>query len=232
MRLFSCVLFLLLAITAFGQQPSAPPALGATVTYGFSWAQGVPWTSYSIAVKSDGKTHFSGVPHPDGQDADTDPFEQDFTMWDDTRQKIFGLAQKLNYFQGKYDSNLKHIAQTGTKTLEYQSPSVHGSSSFNYSQDPDVQALNKIFMGIATTVDYGRKLTFQYRFDKLGMDQRLKELQQLANSHDVEELHIIAPILRKIANDPNLMNISRDTAAKLIKHMEQPDPATGPQGTR
>lgn len=232
MRLFSCVLFLLSTITAFGQQPSAPPAPGATVTYSFSWPQGVPWTNYSIVVTQDGKTHFSGVPHPDAQDADTDPFEQDFTMWDNTRQKIFELAQKLNYFQGKYDSNLKHIAQTGTKTLEYQSPTVHGSSSFNYSQDSDVQALNKIFMGIATTVDYGRKLAFQYRFDKLGMDQRLKELQQLASSHDVEELHILAPILRKIANDPNLMNISRDTAAKLIKQMEQPNPANGPQGTR
>ena len=80
-------------------------------------------------------------------------------------------------------------------------------------------------MGIATSVDYGRKLAFQYRFDKLGMDQRLKELQELANSHEVEELHIIAPILRRIANDPNLMNISRKTAEHLIKQMEQPRPS-------
>lgn len=197
------------------QQPAVSPTSGAqdaTVTYLFSWPQGVPWTKYSISVKSDGTTHFSGVPHPDSQYADTDPVEQDFTMWENNRQKIFELAQKLNYFQGNLDAHLKHIAQTGSKTLEYQSPQVHGSSTFNYSQDADVQALNNLFMGIATSVDYGRKLTFQYRFDKLGMDQRLKELQGLLNDHQVEELHIIAPILRKIAADPNLMNISRETA--------------------
>jgi len=231
MKLWGFLLCILSAPILLAQQP-ATTTTDTTVTYLFSWTQGVPWTSYSIAVKSDGKTHFSGVPHPDSQDADTDPYELDFTMWESDRQKIFDLAQKLNYFQGNYESRLKHIAQTGSKTLEYRSPSVHGSSTFNYSQDPDVQALNKIFMGIATSVDYGRKLTFQYRFDKLGMDQRLKELQELANSHEVEELHIIAPILRRIANDPNLMNISRKTAEHLIKQMEQPDPANGPQGTR
>ena len=236
MKRLCLLLCILTAPFLLAQQPAtaAPTSVaqGPTVTYTFSWLQGVPWTSYSIAVKSDGKTHFSGVPHPDDQNADTDPYEQDFTMWESTRQKAFELTQKLNYFQGNFDAHLKNIAQTGSKTLEYQSPQVHGSSTFNYSQDPNVQALSKIFIGIATTVDYGRKLAFQYRFDKLGMDQRLKELQELANSHDVEELHIIAPILRKIANDPNLMNISRQTAAKLIKQMEQPDPANGPQGTR
>ncbi len=71
------------------------------VTYLFDWPQGIPWTKYSITVQSDGKTHFSGTPHPDDKDTDTDPVEQDFTMWENNRQKIFELAQKLNYFQGR-----------------------------------------------------------------------------------------------------------------------------------
>ncbi len=72
---------------------------------------------------------------------------------------------------------------------------------------------------IATTIDYGRKLAFQYRFDKLGMDQRLKELEDLQASHQVEETQIIAPILRKIAGDPNMMNISRQAAKHLLETM-------------
>ncbi len=72
-----------------------------------------------------------------------------------------------------------------------------------------MEELTKLFEAIATTIDYGRKLAFQYRFDKLGMDERLKELQDLQASHQVEEIRIIAPILRKIASDPNMMNISR-----------------------
>src|SRR5512146_3309091 len=105
---------------------------------------------------------------------------------------IFTLAQKLNYFQGDLDAHVKHVAQTGKKILEYQSPQAHGSATFNYSQNPDVQELWRIFNGISMTIDYGQKLTFQYRFDKLGMNQRLKELEELQTSHGVEELHVIA----------------------------------------
>ena len=47
------------------------------------------------------------------------------------------------------------------------------------------------------------------------MDERLKELEDLQASHGVEELQIIAPMLRKIADDPNLMNISRESARHI-----------------
>lgn len=233
-RLFF-VLFLLTSSLLPAQQSATPPAssnAGTSVTYLFSWPQGVPWTKYSITVQSDGKTQFSGTPQADPSDADTDPVEQSFTMWDSTRQKIFDLAQKLNYFQGNFDAHIKHIAQTGSKTLEYQSPQVRGSSTFNYSQNPDVQALNRIFSGIATTFDYERKLTFQYRYDKLGMDQRLKELEELQASHEVEELHVLGPMLRKIAGDPNLMNITRQSAKHILQKISEPDstaPAPGQQ---
>ena len=43
-------------------------------------------------------------PAPD-ETNDTDAYQQDFTMSDANRQKIFELAQKLHYFQGDYDSH-------------------------------------------------------------------------------------------------------------------------------
>lgn len=220
-----CLLLLLLTgLSLYGQQPSAAPSPGgASVSYLFDWPQGIPWTKYSITVQSDGKTHFSGTPHPDDKDTDTDPVDQDFTMWENNRQKIFELAQKLNYFQGNFDAHIKHIAQTGNKTLQYQSPQAHGSSTFNYSQNPDVQALQKIFSGIATTFDYQRKLAFEYRYDKLGMDQCLKDLEELQSSHEVEELHVLGPMLRKIAADPNLMNIARQSARHILQKMTEPE---------
>ena len=100
-------------------------------------------------------------------------------MSEANRSKIFDLAKKLNYFQGDFDSHLKRIAQTGSKTLEYKSATRHGSTHYNWSQNPDVQELTRLFLAIATTLDYGRKLSFQYRFDKLGMDARLRELADL-----------------------------------------------------
>jgi hypothetical protein len=225
MKRWWVILFFLPGLAVLGQQPvptpksSLPPQ--ASVQFSFDWPQGIPWQSYTITADSDGKTHFSGVPHPD-ETNDTDTVLQDFTMSEANRQKIFDLAQKLDYFQRDYDSHLKHVAFTGKKTLQYKSPQVNGSSSYNWSQNADVVELTNIFQGIATTIDFGRKLAFQYRFDKLGMNQRLTELDELYSGHRVEELSVIAPILRKIANDPNMMNISQQTARRLLHDINQP----------
>lgn len=223
-----CLIFLLslTALAAVAQDPAPPSASApaqATVHFNFDWSQGIPWQKYTIAVDSDGKSSFNGIPGAD-ETRDTDPYQQDFTMSAANRQKVFDLAQKLNYFRGDVDSHLKHIAQTGKKTLQYQSPQVQGTAIFNWSQNPDVEQLTRLFQGIANTIDFGRKLAFQYRFDKLGMDKRLKELEGMASDHTAEELAIIAPILRKIANDPNLMNISRQTARNLLQAAKQPPP--------
>ena len=101
----------------------------------------------------------------------------------------------------------------------YKSAQFQGSSTYNYSQNPDVQQLTQLFLGLATTLDYGRKLAWTYRFDKLGLDQPLRELEELQAAHQVEELSAIEPILRKIADDPNLMHISRQSAQHLLKSL-------------
>jgi len=230
MRFCFALLLLPFSLSAVAQQPSAPTVAPAqaSVRFSFDWSQGIPWQKYTIQVAADGKSHFDGIPHPD-ETNDSDPVEQDFTMSAANRQKLFELAQTLNYFRGDFDSHLKHIAQTGTKTLQYESSQVNGSTSFNWSHNPDVDWLARFFGGIATTIDFERKLEFQYRFDKLGMDQRLKELEDLQASNGVRELEIIAPILRKIAADPNLMNISRESARRLLRSIDQAkaqDPAS------
>jgi len=228
MKLSHILLSLLLALPALAQQPSSSTAAPAPaiVRFTFEWNIGVPWQHYTVQVASDGQSHFEGTPHPD-ETNDTDAYQQDFTLSAADRRKVFDAAQKLNYFRGDFDSHLKHIAQTGAKTLEYRSGETDNTTRFNWSQNPDVDGLTRFFEGIATTVDCGRKLAFQYRFDKLGMDKRLKELEDLQAGHEVEALSIIAPILRKIAADPNLMNISRESAKRLLRTLDQPTaPAT------
>jgi len=221
MRLRFAFAVLLLVLPVWAQQGAAP-AVQPSVTFNFDWSQGIPWQTYSIAVQADGSTHFQGTPAPDGPGGDADLFQQDFTMSEANRSKIFDLAKKLNYFQGDFDSHLKRIAQTGSKTLEYKSVTAHGSATYNWSQNADVQELTRLFLAIANTLDYGRKLTFQYRFDKLGMDTRLKELEDLRANHYAEELNAIAPVLRKIADDPNMMHISRQTAQQLLRTLNGP----------
>ena len=84
--------------------------------FNFYWNEGIPWQSYSIRVRADGNTHFEGR-RARRQMETPDPVTEDFVMSEANRQKIFDLAGRLNYFQGDFDSHLKHIAQTGAKTL-------------------------------------------------------------------------------------------------------------------
>ena len=223
MRLCLAFIVLLLLLPAVAQQPAAPAQ--PAVTFDFDWGQGIPWQTYSITVRADGNTHFQGTPAPDEAGGDTDPFQQDFTMSEVNRSKIFDLAKKLNYFQSDFDSHLKRIAQTGSKTLAYTSATAHGSTTYNWSPNTDVQELTRLFLAIANTLDYGRKLSFQYRFDKLGIEARLKELEGMRADHHVEELNAIAPILLKIADDPDMMHISRQAAQQLLRSMNGPSQA-------
>ena len=228
MRIRFTVAALLLCLSSLAQEAATPVPHAtdqASVWFNLEWKGGFPWESYSIRVQSDGKVHFNGTPNP-SQVGDTDPVQQDFTISETNRQKIFDSARKLNYFQGDFDSHLKHIAQTGSKTLVYKSAQIQGSSTYNYSPNPDVQQLTELFLGLATTLDYGRKLAWSYRFDKLGMDERLRQLEELQARHQVEELSVIEPILRRIADDPNLMHISRQSAQRLLKTIGVPGAAT------
>jgi len=146
-------------------------------------------------------------------------------MTDTNRQKIFDLAKKLDYFQGNFEAKQKNIAKTGQKTLGYHGrpagggQAVEHSTTYNYSPNSDVQELTRLFQAIATTLDYGRKLAFKLRFDKLGLDAELRAIQDLQASHYIEELQAIEPILQKIADDPNMMHINRVTARQLLKTM-------------
>jgi hypothetical protein len=200
---------------------AVPRPTGAYVAFKFDWDQGQPWVKYAISVDDGGNAHFEGVGNP-ADSGDKDAFSQDFNLSEANRQKIFELAKKTNYFQGNFEAKQKNIARTGEKTLEYHGQGDGGgqgishSTTYNYSPDSDIQELTRLFQAIALTLDFGRKLAFQYRFDKLGMDERLKSLQDMQASHFVEELQAIEPILQKIAADPNLMNIARTTAKQLL----------------
>lgn len=224
-----CVLIIgfLLAISAAGQVlhevvPVEPPT-GSYIVFKFDWDQGRPWLKYTISVDDAGNAHFEGTGNPI-ENGDSDAFSEDFTMSAANRQKIFELAKKADYFRGNLESRQKNIAKTGQKTLQYHGKSgaagpASASATYNYSPNSDVEELTRIFQAMATTIDFGRKLAFQYRFDKLGIDARLKSLQDLQASHYVEELQAIEPILQKIASDPNMMHINRLTAKQLLSSM-------------
>lgn len=222
------VCLVLAGVCAAAQQMAGPPPT-PTVVFKLSWDKGLPWSDYSFTVNQNGATHFKGTGNS-SESAQADSFEQDFTMSDANLQEIFRLAKAADYFQGQFETKTKNVAKTGAKTLEYHDGAVNTSATYNFSPNVNIQQLTKLFQAIAVTLDYGRKLSFQYRFDKLGMDARLKELVDLHANGMAEELQAIEPILRQIADDDGVMHVARLQAKQLLKSTN-PEASTSKPGS-
>jgi hypothetical protein len=205
-------LLLLSSLCAFSQ---APDPTVVTFTLDFPGSQP---EHYSLRVQSDGAAHYesSGRLSPDSDE--TDSFDLDFTASPATRQKIFELAAKAGYFQKNLESHHKNIAFTGNKTLSYKDGKRSGESTFNYSSQPAAQELTSLFQDLSATLEFGRRLHYDHRYQKLALDEELKRMEEMARTNPLVELTAIAPILQQIIGDATVMNVSRARAQRLLEH--------------
>jgi hypothetical protein len=132
------------------------------------------------------------------------------------RTRIFQLAQKLNYFAGKFDYTRSRVANTGVKTLVFADPTRHNVATYNYSQNPDIQELTRFFQSVSSTMEYGRKLEHDLRYDKLDLPKQLQQMVDSAEQKQLGELQAIAPVLQKISGDASVMRIARVNADRLL----------------
>lgn len=222
MRKFSIFVFLwLISSSALAQSPSPhlnpdsdeqptknPPEISFTLDFP---ASSPPF--YNIGIDSTGRAEYKSTPLPKNQG---DPYEIKFLASDSTRTRIFELAQQLNYFQGSFDYTKAKVAFTGTKTLVFKNGAEEHQTSYNWSENPQIQEITSLFQGIAETMNMGRQLEDKYRFDKLGVDAILKLIDSDAKENRLSELQVLQPILTRISKDPSMMNISRRLAESLL----------------
>jgi hypothetical protein len=196
-------------------QPTHPSE--PTITFDLYWEQATP-QSYTITVKSSGQTQYVSRnptrPDPGSQEADPD-YTLEFTLSPANRDHLFTLAKEANYFHGDFDFKHK-VANTGKKTLTYADPTRHFQTTFNYSENKDVDQVMRLFQGISGTIEHGRKLQFMRRFNKLGLEAELKGMEQMAQEGYLAEIQIIAPILQSIAKDSSVLHIARQRAERLL----------------
>jgi hypothetical protein len=236
---FSAALFpaLLLSPILAISQTAAPAAITFTLDFPTSQPE-----HYSIRVLSDGagryqsSSRFSandGETNADAADAhdtdshdtdsrNTDPrnndtFDLDFIVAANTRQKIFDLAAKAGYFQKDLDSHHKGIAFTGKKTLAYNDANRSGESSYNYSSNAAVQELTSLMQGLGSTLEFGRRLQYDLRYQKLALDEELKRMEEMSHSHQLVEVAAIQPVLDRIISDPSVINVTRARAQRLLQ---------------
>jgi hypothetical protein len=219
MKARSIITFLFFCATLLAQdqkQPYNPSE--PTMIFDLYWEAATP-QSYTITVQASGKASYvsRNPTRPASPNQQPDPdYTLDFTISPATRDRMFLLAKAANYFQGKFDYTKHKVASTGKKTLTYADPTRHFDTVYDYTENPTVEEVTRIFQGISNTIEHGRKLQFLRRFDKLGLAKELAGMEELAQHGYMTEVQIIAPTLQNIANDSAVMNLARQSAQRLL----------------
>lgn len=184
-----------------------------TVSFTLEWPEIKP-QHYAISIESSGRAAYTAI---DDLTKPGDPYIVKFEASAATREKVFDLARSLDYFSQPLDYKKHRIAFTGQKTLAYTDPQRHFETSFNWSQNPQAMELTHIFQAIANTLKAGQKLAYLHRYDRIGLNDELKEMEANAKDNYLQEVQTIAPILRSIADDSAVMDIARQRARRLLQ---------------
>jgi hypothetical protein len=195
-----------------------PEAETATVAFTLDFPTSQP-EHYSIRVQSDGSSHYESSGRLSADSDVSDSFDFPFSLSAETRQKIFDLAAKANYFQKDVDSHRKGLASTGKKTLSYKDARRTGESTYNYSNNAAIETLTHVMQSLSTTLEFGHRLQYFLQYQKLALDEELKRMEELARDNQLTEIGAIQPILDQIAADPSVINVSRARAQRLLEHI-------------
>ncbi len=196
--------------TANGGAASTP-----TVTFTLDFPQSNP-EHYSIAVDAAGHARYECA-GTIADDSEEQPYKAEFQLSAGNREKIFEWAKQARYFAGKIDSGNGKLAFTGTKVLSYEDGQLSNTARYNYSNLAAVQQLTALFQDMGATLDYGRRLTYYHRYQKLALDDELKRMETQARNNELDEIQGVAPVLQEILEDTSVINVVRARAKELIE---------------
>ena len=218
MKRAGLIIFLLIlaAQLALSGQDTQQNPVRPTITFDRVWEAYKP-QNVTITVQSTGSARYVSrnpfSPPEPGADPD---YTLDFTLSSRSQQKLFREAREANYFNGDFSFKKHVVASTGKKTLTYSDPVRHFSTTYDYSDNKAIEEITNLFSGISNTIEHGRKLAYLHRFDKLGLEDELKAMEDAAESHNLAEVQIIAPTLKSIQDDTKVLNIARQRAKRLL----------------
>lgn len=172
---------------------------------------------YSISVISDGRARYecSAKISPDSDERET--YQTGFPISAAALARILDLAADAHYFTGKIDSGKRGLAFTGAKKLTYHDSQRDNSAAYNYSNVAAVQQLTSLFQNIAATLEYGRRVAYFHRYQKLALDEELKRMESQAYNHELSELQAVQEVLQAVVDDSSVINVVRARAQRLVE---------------
>ena len=211
MKLYSALLLTIFSLSAVAQDHHSSATVGFTLDF-----PGANPSHYQISVGENGNGSYSSDGQLDQQSEPADPTPLPFTLSEEIRSQIFDLAQRAHYFTGKVDSGRKNIANTGAKTLSYQDEHRNTKATYNYSPVASVQQLTSIFQGLSTALEFGRRLSYFHKYEKLALEEDLKRMEELQKEGSLGDVQALASVLNEIANDSSVINVTRARARRLL----------------
>ncbi len=146
-----------------------------------------------------------------------------FKLTADETAQLFALADRLGHFDRNLESGLP-VARMGEKTFRWSKGTETREQKFNYSLDPDAQALLDRFEMVCDSAIRFIDLERVAQFDKLGVNRSLLLLEAAWDRGRLMGPAQFLPLLDKIARQSAYLNMSRERAAKLAAIFRDPPP--------
>jgi len=206
----SLLLFLLAA-----QDTLAAPAGSAVFTYRRIFKSSTPeFIEIKINEDSDGATY-------EIRQLDEDPGAAPFDVSQALRVKIFELITQLHYFKGLDLDVHRKIANLGEKTFRWERGTDSNEVRFNYTVNSEATQLLQICEGLARQQELVELLQRRMRYDRLGVNDALLQLENDFSKGVLPEPQRLLPQLDQISGDYRFVDIARQRAralAEKIRH--------------
>lgn len=205
-----------IAVLALSVTFPSRAADSATITFSLDFPASDP-EHYLISLTADGRAHYECTAKISADSDDRETYQSEFTFSDAARAHIFDLAAQAHYFSDKIDSGNRKLAFTGAKKLIYTDGQRSNSAEYNFSSMVPVQQLTALFQNVAATLDFGRHLAHDHRYQKLALDDELKRMEETARKGELAELQAVKPILQQIYDDSSVLNVVRARAQRIME---------------
>ncbi|HEY1805269.1 MAG TPA: hypothetical protein VGG45_12415 [Terracidiphilus sp.] len=198
--------------------PSVAPAPTGVIQGDFSDPELSP-SQWTLVLRPDGTGHFRAeMEHKAGmKEIEAPNIDREIAVSKEFAGRAFGVAKSHNWFNVGCESHLK-VAFQGWKTLAYTGPAGHGSCTFNYSRDREIQSLGESMQAVAQTILEGARLEVLLQHDRLGLDKEMEFLTEEFEDGRAQEVDAIHDILERLAGDDEVLERVRKRAQNLLAH--------------
>jgi hypothetical protein len=159
--------------------------------------------------------------HSTYKEARDDEQPLQFQLTEAGAAQIFDLASKLDHFSHALESPAK-VANMGMKTFRYEDGPAATEVKFNYTEDPNGRLLGDWFERISETEQDYIGLERTVKFDKLGVNQALIEIEISYDKKRLLAPEQFLPLLDRIIKNESFMHMSRERAARLAELFRTP----------